>query len=59
MPSWSEIITDVNLYSNAGTELDKKREMYLTQIHSITGRNVIDSILFWLAENARCSACVN
>lgn len=37
MPSWSEIITDVNLYSNAGTELDKKREMYLTQIHSITG----------------------
>lgn len=23
MPSWSEIITDVNLYSNAGIELDK------------------------------------
>ena len=57
MPSWSEIITDVNLYSNAGTELDKKREMYLTQIHSITGRNVI--AYYWLAENARCSACVN
>ena len=24
MPSWSEIITDVNLYSNAAVELDKK-----------------------------------
>lgn len=32
MPSWSEIITDVNLYSNTGIELDKKREQYLTQI---------------------------
>lgn len=41
MPSWSEIITDVNLYSNVGIELDKKREQYLTKIHSITGRNVI------------------
>ena len=48
MPSWSEIITDVNLYSNAGTELDKKREMYLTQIHSITGRNVISYYSGWL-----------
>lgn len=48
MPSWSEIITDVNLYSNAGTELDKKREMYLTQIHSITGRNVIAYYSGWL-----------
>ena len=48
MPSWSEIITDVNLYSNAGKELDKKREMYLTQIHSITGRNVIAYYSGWL-----------
>ncbi len=48
MPSWSEIITDVNLYSNAGIELDKKREMYLTQIHSITGRNVIAYYSGWL-----------
>lgn len=32
MPSWSEIITDVNLYSNAAVELDKKREEYLNKI---------------------------
>lgn len=48
MPSWSEIITDVNLYSNVGIELDKKREQYLTQIHSITGRNVIAYYSGWL-----------
>lgn len=48
MPSWSEIITDVNLYSNAGIELDTKRAMYLTQIHSITGRNVIAYYSGWL-----------
>ena len=43
MPSWSEIITDVNLYSNAAVELDKKREEY-----SITGRNVIAYYSGWL-----------
>lgn len=48
MPSWSEIITDVNLYSNAGIELDKKREEYLNKIHSITGRNVIAYYSGWL-----------
>lgn len=48
MPSWSEIITDVNLYSNAAVELDKKREEYLNKIHSITGRNVIAYYSGWL-----------
>lgn len=48
MPSWSEIVTEVNLYSNAGSELDKKREEYLNQIHSITGRNVIAYYSGWL-----------
>jgi len=48
MPSWSEIITDVNLYSNAGIELDKKREAYLNKIHSITQRNVITYYSGWL-----------
>ena len=36
MPSWSEIVSDVNQYSNAGNELDKKREEYLNKIRSIT-----------------------
>lgn len=48
MPSWSEIITDVNLYSNVGIELDKKREEYLRRLHSITGRNVIAYYSGWL-----------
>ena len=48
MPSWSEIVTEVNLYSNAGSELDKKREKYLNQIHSITSRNVIAYYSGWL-----------
>ena len=48
MPSWSEILTDINLYSNTGNELDKKREVFLNKIHSITGRNVIAYYSGWL-----------
>lgn len=48
MPSWSEIVSDVNQYSNAGNELDKKREEYLNKIRSITGRNVIAYYSGWL-----------
>lgn len=48
MPSWSEIISDVNKYSNIGAELDRKREEYLNKIHSITGRNVIAYYSGWL-----------
>lgn len=45
MPSWSEIITDVDLYSNAAVELDKKREKYLNKldkflISKIVGNNI-------------------
>ncbi len=29
MPSWSEILTQVDLYSNPGVELDKKRVEYI------------------------------
>lgn len=57
MPSWSEIITDVNLYSNAAVELDKKREEYLNKIHSITGRNVI--AYYSGAQSSRCAPCVD
>lgn len=48
MPSWSEILTDINLYSNTGNELDKKRKEFLNKIHSITGRNVIAYYSGWL-----------
>lgn len=36
MPSWSEILTDINLYSNTGNELDKKREEFLNNLNSAT-----------------------
>ena len=39
MPSWSEILTDINLYSNTGNELDKKREEFLNKIHSFIQRH--------------------
>lgn len=48
MPSWSEIITDVNSYSNVAEKLNEKREGYLNQICSITGRNVIAYYSGWL-----------
>lgn len=48
MPSWSEILTDVNLFSDVAKELDKKRKEYLNTIHSITGRNVIAYYSGWL-----------
>lgn len=41
MPSWSEILTQVDLYSNPGVELDKKRVEYINKIYSITNRNII------------------
>ena len=48
MPSWSEIITDVNSYSNVAEKLNEKREGYLNQICSIMGRNVIAYYSGWL-----------
>lgn len=48
MPSWSEIVTEVNSYSDVGLELDKKRKSYLDQIASITGNNVIAYYSGWL-----------
>lgn len=35
MPSWSEIVTDIDSYSNAGMELDKKRKEYFEKIKCI------------------------
>lgn len=48
MPSWSEIISDVNSYPNVAEKLNEKREEYLNQICSITGRNVIAYYSGWL-----------
>ena len=51
MPSWSEILTDVDLYSNPGVELDKKRTEYMGKIHDITGRNIIAYYSGWLKKS--------
>lgn len=48
MPSWSEILTEVDLYSNQGAELDKKRAVYIDKINSISGRNIIAYYSGWL-----------
>lgn len=48
MPSWSEIVSEVNLYSNIGNVLDMKRAEFLNKIHSITKRNVIAYYSGWL-----------
>lgn len=39
MPSWNEILTDIESYSNIGIELDNKRKEYFDRIQIITGRN--------------------
>lgn len=48
MPSWSEILTEIDQSANAVVILDKKREEYLNKISSITGRNVIAYYSGWL-----------
>jgi len=48
MPSWSEILKDVDQYSNAANELDKKRKEYFEKISTITNRNVIAYYSGWL-----------
>lgn len=47
------------MYSNAGIELDKKHELYLTQIHSITGQNVIAYYSSWLKTPAAPHVSIN
>lgn len=48
MPSWSEILNEVNKYSDQGLELNKKRQEYFSVINSITDRNVIAYYSGWL-----------
>ena len=48
MPSWSNILNQVQALSNEGAELNKIRSTYLAQISSITGRNIISYYSCWL-----------
>lgn len=51
MPSWSDILTDVDLYSNPGIVLDKKRTEYMDKIYAISGRNIIAYYSGWLKKH--------
>lgn len=48
MPSWSDILNEVNLYSDPASELNKKRQEYFSAIYSITDRNIISYYSGWL-----------
>lgn len=48
MPSWSDILNEVDKYSNSGFELNKKRQEFFEKIYAITGRNVIAYYSGWL-----------
>lgn len=48
MPNWSELLNQVEQYSDNITELNKLRDKYITDIATITGRNVITYYSGWL-----------
>lgn len=48
MPSWSEILNQVQAVSNKGLELNKIRQEYLSRVTALTGRNVIAYYSCWL-----------
>lgn len=48
MPSWSEILKEVQQYSDPGKVLFEKRKEYFSKIKNKTGRNVIAYYSGWL-----------
>ncbi|MBR6593127.1 MAG: hypothetical protein IKK81_10995 [Prevotella sp.] len=59
MPSWSNILNQVQSLSNEGTELNRIRGEYLSKISSITGRNVISYYSCWLKTPGAPNSSVN
>lgn len=59
MPSWSNILNQVQALSNEGAELNKIRGEYLSKISSITGRNVISYYSCWLKTPGAPNSSVN
>lgn len=59
MPSWSDILSQVQSVSNEGAELNKIREEYLSLISSITDRNVISYYSCWLKTPGAPNSYVN
>jgi ATP-dependent protease ClpP protease subunit len=48
MPCWSDILNEVDQHSDVIGELTRKRQEYIRNIFSITGRNVISYYSGWL-----------
>lgn len=59
MPNWSNILSQVQAVSNEGAELNSIRRKYLSQISSITGRNVISYYSCWLKTPGAPNSYVN
>lgn len=59
MPSWSTILSQVQAVSNEGAELNNIRVRYLSQISSITNRNVISYYSCWLKTPGAPNSYVN
>lgn len=59
MPSWSEILTEVDTYSNPIQKLNEKRTEYLTAIANNTGRNVIAYYSGWLKKDGIPNVSIN
>ena len=59
MPSWSCILNRVQALSNEGAELNKIRGEYLTEISSITKRNLISYYSCWLKTPGAPNSYVN
>lgn len=59
MPSWSNILNQVQQLSNEGAELNRIRREYLAKISSITGRNVISYYSCWLKMPGAPNSSVN
>ncbi|RYE13942.1 MAG: S49 family peptidase [Rickettsiales bacterium] len=62
MPNWNEVILEINgaVQNNPGANpFDLVRRKYLSQIHSITGRNVIAYYSGWLQKPGAADTAVN
>ena len=48
MPNWSDLLNQVEQYSDDISELNKLRDRFISEIATITGRNVITYYSGWL-----------
>lgn len=48
MPSWSEVLNEINLTQSKGGSIDVIRRKYLQKLYNYTGRNIITYYSGWL-----------